>query len=261
MRTAILFRALALASALATSVFSHGASAEVQPIAGAGPSTRITALFAQLFQPQAARHGIRFEVPERSIKHAGGIEASNTFFFGRLGRPLNPAEKALGKEEILLGHVPVGFAVGDGVGVRSLTPQQLQDILQGRVSNWKQVGGADAPIMRLGREPTEAVLTHLRTGLPYLGEVAWDKVLQRDHQVVAMLKTQEGTYAISFGVLESFPPSNQLRIDGWSSAQPVGLVYDKRNAAHPLVLDAVKFSKSDQWNNEIQKRGIGLSVR
>lgn len=246
---------------MAAWTFAQAAAAETQPIAGAGPSTRIAALFVQMFQPQAARQGIRFEVPERSIKHAGGIEASNTYLFGRLGRPLSPAEKALGKEEIMLGRVPVGFAVGDGVGVRSLTPQQLQDVLLGRVGNWKQVGGADAPIMRLGREPTEAVLTHLRAGLPYLGEVTWDKVLQRDHQVVAMLKTREGTYAISFGMLEAFPAENQLRIDGWSSALPVGLVYDKRNAAHPLVLDAIKYSKSDQWNNEIQKRGIGFSVR
>lgn len=261
MRTAKRFRAFARAAALAVCFHSQAALAETQPIAGAGPSTRIAALFAQMFQSQAARHGVSFEVPERSIKHSGGIEASNTYYFGRLGRPLNPAEKALGKEEILLGRVPVGFAVGDGAGVRSLTPQQLQDVLQGRIGNWKQAGGADAPIMRLGREPTEAVLTHLRSGLPYLGEVAWDKVLQRDHQVIALLKTQEGRFAIAFGMLESFPAENLLRIEGWSSALPVGLVYDKRNAVHPLVQDAIKFSKSAQWNNEIQKRGIGLPAR
>lgn len=261
MRTAIPFRAFALAAALAAWLYSQGVLADTQPIAGAGPSTRITALFAEKFQPQAARHGIRFEVPERSIKHAGGIEATNTYLFGRTGRPLTPAEKALGKEEILLGRVPVGFFAGDGSGVRSLTLLQLQDVLLGRVSNWKQVGGADAPIVRLGREPTEAVLTHLRAGLPYLAEVSWDRVLQRDHQVVAMMKTQAGIHAITFGMLESFTAETHLRIEGWSAALPVGLVYDRRNASHPVVMEAIKFSKSDQWKDEIQKRAIGLPVR
>lgn len=37
-------------------------------------------------------------------------------------------------------------------GVNALSVQQLADIFSGRVTNWKQVGGKDAPIKLYGRE-------------------------------------------------------------------------------------------------------------
>lgn len=239
-------------------LFSAIAVADIQPIPGAGPSTRIVALFAKLFNEKSARHGVKFEVPERSVKHAGGIDASNTLIFGRTGRPLNDMEKSLGKEEIVLGRVPVGFVVGEGAGVRSVTLQQLQDVLMGRVTNWKQIGGADATILRVGREPTEAVLTHMAAEQPFLVHAKWDKVMQRDHQVAGLLASPEGKQAIAFGMLESFSDSSYLQVAEWSSSLLVGLVYDKRNAAHPVVVEAKQFVKSVFWKKELKNEKVGL---
>jgi phosphate transport system substrate-binding protein len=42
--------------------------------------------------------------------------------------------------------VPVGFGVHASAGVGSLTEAQICDIYGGRVTNWKQLGGADMPI-------------------------------------------------------------------------------------------------------------------
>ena len=41
----------------------------------------------------------KFEVEQRSIKHAGGIKASGKYLFGRTGRPLNTSEKQQGKHD------------------------------------------------------------------------------------------------------------------------------------------------------------------
>ena len=47
----------------------------------------------------------------------------------------------------------IGFAVvtHPAVGVKSLTRKQIQDIYAGRVSNWKEVGGADQKIVVINR--------------------------------------------------------------------------------------------------------------
>lgn len=47
-------------------------------------------------------------------------------------------------------------------GVDELTLKQLSDIFSGRVTNWKQVGGADAPIKLYGRESSSGTYTYFK---------------------------------------------------------------------------------------------------
>jgi len=51
-----------------------------------------------------------------------------------------------GLKEIPLTKVKVAFITHPGVGVKSLTDAQARDILTGKVTNWKEVGGADLPV-------------------------------------------------------------------------------------------------------------------
>ena len=46
--------------------------------------------------------------------------------------------------------------------VRSLTIAQLKDVFQGKVTNWKQVGGADAQIILYGRENSSGTYDYFR---------------------------------------------------------------------------------------------------
>ena len=43
------------------------------------------------------------------------------------------------------------FIVNEENPVQSLTQQQLRDIYAGRITNWKDVGGADSPIVAFQR--------------------------------------------------------------------------------------------------------------
>ncbi|MFI9509982.1 PstS family phosphate ABC transporter substrate-binding protein [Nocardia sp. NPDC052566] len=43
--------------------------------------------------------------------------------------------------------------VNKSVGVRSLTVRQIQDLYQGRVTNWREVGGPDQPVVLVNRIP------------------------------------------------------------------------------------------------------------
>ena len=58
------------------------------------------------------------------------------------GDPLE--QKAIGRDALV-------FIVNEENPVRSLTQQQLRDIYAGRITSWKDVGGADAPIVAFQR--------------------------------------------------------------------------------------------------------------
>ena len=161
--------ALLMVTALIVSLcpLSVSKANEKQMVYGAGPSTKIVELFFNEFEKQPSCSDYTFEVPPKSVKHAGGINASGKYLFGRTGRPLNDKEKAMNKEEIFLGQVPIAIAVGSGTGVTSLTMDQVEKIVTGQYSNWQEVGGADAEIINTGREGKEALFSILKTRDPF----------------------------------------------------------------------------------------------
>ncbi len=58
-------------------------------------------------------------------------------------------QKALGRDALV-------FIVNEENPVQSLTQQQLRDIYAGKITNWKEVGGADAAIVAFQRRGTPA---------------------------------------------------------------------------------------------------------
>lgn len=231
-------------------------AAEKQPVMGAGPSTEVSQLFFQHFAKLPAAQGYEFEVEERSIKHAGGIEASGKHLFGRTGRPLNAEEKAKNKQEIFLALVPVDFVAGEKTGVRGITDKQLLDVFARRVINWKELGGADQKIVIVGREPTEAGWTVLKEEYPEMAQASFDQVLQRDHQVVNFMDSPGGAYALAFGFRGNFDQKKVLEVKGHKAGSNCGLVYDARNADHPIVKAAIEYARSDVWRKLAEKNGF-----
>ena len=97
-------------------------------VSGAGPSTKVVELFFSQFCLKPCAVEYEFVVPAMSTKHGGGVTNSNTYLFGRTGRPLNEAELALKKKNIFLAKVPIAFATGDGSNVASLSLEQVEKI-------------------------------------------------------------------------------------------------------------------------------------
>jgi len=250
-----LTRALAAVASLLL-IASIASAAEKQPVLGAGPSTEASQLFFQHFSKLPAAQGYEFEVEERSIKHAGGIEASGKHLFGRTGRPLNAEEKAKNKQEIYLAMVPVDFIAGDKTGVRGITDKQLLDIFARKITNWKELGGADQKIVIVGREPTEAGWTVLKEEYPEMAQVSFDQVLQRDHQVVNLMDSPAGAYALAFGFRGNFDAKKVLEVKGLKAGSNCGLVYDAKNADHPVVKAVIEYARSDAWRKLAEKNGF-----
>ncbi len=229
---------------------------EQQLVAGAGPSTKIAQLFFARFAENPAAANYQFLVPDRSAKHAGGIKSSDSFLFGRTGRPLNDQEKALRKEEIFLAKVPIAFATGSAVSLSTLNRQQLEDLYLGRIDNWQLLGGPDADVVLVGRESTEALFSILKQVYPAFRRAEFSKTFKKDHQVVNFLKSPEGKYAIGFGAKPNLNEIGTLTVEDFSAGVNVGLVYDLKFAEHPLVAAVKSYAASDAWRQDVVQSGL-----
>lgn len=94
------------------------------------------------------KYGIKVEIPKvggcgYSVK---GV-SSGTLDAGVMCCPANKEETGQkGFADIAVARDAIVFVVNKNVPIDNLTTQQLRDIYQGRIKNWKEVGGPDAPI-------------------------------------------------------------------------------------------------------------------
>ena len=77
--------------------------------------------------------------------------AAGTVDIGNSDVPLQDSLKTKDLKEHLLVGIPFIFITNKSVGVDNLTRQQYVDILSGKVTNWRQVGGNDQPVVVIGR--------------------------------------------------------------------------------------------------------------
>ena len=236
-----------------------GASASVasdnQLIAGASTSTELVKLFVGGFSKKSGMPNTNISVMETSVTHTGGLRHSDSFLFGRSGRPLTKGELANGKREILLGRVPISFATGMETGVKGLPLAKVKDIFTRHVEHWKEVGGAETAVMTLGLVADDGVLTELKKAYPWFREVSFDLTFKTDEELVKYMGSPLGRHAITFGTRTQFRKSQLLVVPEVDLSLKVGLIYDQKNENHPLVQAAKKFSASREWKDLLASQG------
>ena len=88
------------------------------------------------------------------VGSGAGIEAvtNGTADIGNSSRSLKDEEKAAGVVENVVAIDGIAVCIDPANEVADLTKEQLTNIYNGTVTNWKEVGGADEPIIVIGRE-------------------------------------------------------------------------------------------------------------
>ena len=88
------------------------------------------------------------------VGSGAGIEAvtNGTADIGNSSRSLKDEEKAAGVAENIVAIDGIAVCVDPANEVADLTKEQLTNIYNVTVTNWKEVGGADEPIIVIGRE-------------------------------------------------------------------------------------------------------------
>lgn len=149
------------------------------------------------------------------VGSGAGIEAvtNGTTDIGNSSRCLKDEEKAAGVVENVVAIDGIAVCVDPANEVADLTKEQLTNIYNGTVTNWKEVGGADEPIIVIGREAGSGTrgafeeLVDLVDGCKYANE------LDSTGAVIAKVASTPG--AIGYASLDALDDSvKALSLEG-----------------------------------------------
>ena len=86
---------------------------------------------------------------------SAGIRAANdgTSEIGMSSRGVADSELNQGVQKTVLAHDGIAVVVNNANGVTDLGSEQISSIYRGEITNWSAVGGSDAPIVVVTRDP------------------------------------------------------------------------------------------------------------
>lgn len=149
------------------------------------------------------------------VGSGAGVEAvtNGTADIGNSSRSLKDEEKDAGVVENVVAIDGIAVCVDPANEVANLTKEQLTNIYNGTVTNWKEVGGADEPIIVIGREAGSGTrgafeeLVDLVDGCKYANE------LDSTGAVIAKVASTPG--AIGYASLDALDDSvKALSLEG-----------------------------------------------
>lgn len=187
-----------------------------------------------------------------------------------------PAEKAKGLVDHKVCTMTVATIINKDIAdkVKSLTSQQLQDVFTAKVTNWKEVGGPDEPIVIVTR-PTTSGTRALFTELALDGqEEASNKSLETDDsgtliQSVAQTKGAIGYVALPYLVnnkdvaalaIDGVAPTLENTYNGTYKVWGYEHMYTKGEPTG-AVKAFLDYILSDEYGVEIEKQGYGVSSK
>ena len=94
--------------------------------------------------------------------------------------------------EIEIARDAIGVIVNPGNPVQQLTLQQISDIYSGKITNWKEVGGEDRPIVLLSRESNSGTHVFFLANVVRLGDSKNKTLFSQD---TLLLPSSEGIMA------------------------------------------------------------------
>ena len=186
-------------------------------VVGTGACEEVLKKFADVFNKTNTNCEV---VIPPSIGSSGGVKAvgNDEHVLARTARPPKEKEAHFGLSYLAFAKDAIVFTVGSDVNIKSLTEQQLVDIFSGKVDNWQQVGGSNAPIRVLAREKTETSRVIIDKHMSKFAKVQYGdqvKLVYRDYEMVDMI--------------EKYPTSI-----GWVTASSVN------PNIHPIAIDGIE---------------------
>lgn len=123
-----------------------------------------------------------------------GIEAvqAGTVDIGNSSRNLKDEEKESGVVENIVAIDGIAVVVDPANTVTNLTKDQLTGIYTGTITNWSEVGGADAPIVVVGREASSGTRGAFEEILDVEDACAYANELDSTGAVMAKVATTPG---------------------------------------------------------------------
>lgn len=141
------------------------------------------------------------------VGSSAGIEAvlGGTADIGNSSRNLKDEEKEQGAVENIVAIDGIAVCVDPDNAVADLTKEQLIDIYTGNITNWSEIGGADEPIIVVGREAGSGTRGAFEELLGIEDVCAYANELDSTGAVIAKVASTPG--AIGYASLDSVDDS------------------------------------------------------
>lgn len=149
------------------------------------------------------------------VGSGAGIEAvtNGTADIGNSSRNLKDDEKAAGVVENVVAIDGIAVCVDPANEVTDLTKEQLTNIYNGTVTNWKDVGGADEPIIVIGREAGSGTRGAFEELVDLVDSCKYANELDSTGAVIAKVASTPG--AIGYASLDALDDSvKALSLEG-----------------------------------------------
>ena len=144
-----------------------------------------------------------------------GIEAvtAGSVDIGNSSRNLKDEEKAAGVVENIVAIDGIAVIVNNENVVADVTKDQLADIFKGNITNWSELGGADEPIVVVGREASSGTRGGFEELVEVEDECAYANELDSTGAVVAKVSATAGAIGyVSLDVIDDTVKA--LNLDG-----------------------------------------------
>ena len=178
-------------------------------------------------------------------------------------RELYRRHKDYGFWQVAFCKDPMAIITKPACGVTNLTEDQLQSIFSGEISNWKEVGGPDLPIMVIVPGTETAANKNFRRQIMKHTEIDYDFMTYDSTMAIKAVKYFP-CGAVSFiaqGAVEKDPEIHTLKINGLSphdSAYPYfqKFYYVTKGKPSGTVKAFIDFSLSDKGKRIMRKNGM-----
>ncbi len=125
-----------------------------------------------------------------------------------------PTSMAVPVRRYLLGRLPIVLAAWPHIGVGRLSWGQAGAVLAGDIVNWRQVGGADVPVVTISRPESSGAREVVQQRILGTRRFSPDSIIQLSNG--AVLRTVMETPG-AVGYLEATAPMHRVRILGMGS--------------------------------------------
>jgi len=198
-----------------------GARAELVTVAGSGGMIPLLTILADAYMKRNPHDIVR--VSQTSITQSGGVLAarSGAVDIGMSARPVARHELDETVTTYHIANVAAAVAVHNSVRLTNITSRQLCAIYAGRITNWRELGGHDAPIMVLTRPESDSTKEAFRDGIACFGKLLETAtavtMFKSNDMLTALQRTPDTIGLIDLIALDhSHGRAHPLRIDGRS---------------------------------------------
>ena len=174
------------------------------------------------------------------VGSTAGVEAllSGTANIGTSSRNLTQKEKDQGAVENVIAKDGIAIIVNPKVtGVNALSSDQVKKIFTGEITNWKDVGGPDMPIIVIGQEAGSGTRAPFESILGLKGSAKYANELSGSGPVLARIADTDG--AIGYCSLAMVNDTvTKITLDGVAPTKE-----DIQNGSYKLTKDMVMATK------------------